>query len=111
LLKQQLLTRPEDPDLLLTLAQAHAAMGETDDAIVLADRVLPIVKGDPLLLYNVACAYSLAGAVDSALAALEASAAAGMRDTDWMEQDSDLDAVRSDPRFAALVDRLKDRMH
>jgi hypothetical protein len=34
-----------------------------------------------------------------------------MRDTDWMEQDSDLDAVRSDPRFAALVDRLKDRMH
>lgn len=54
---------------------------------------------------NVACAYAVAGEADKALDALERVFAEGTANLAWIEQDSDLDALRSHPRFAALQRR------
>jgi hypothetical protein len=59
-----------------------------------------------MLLYNVACIFSLAGRVDEALGYVEASVDHGMRLRGWLEHDSNLDAIRNTPRFQAVMERL-----
>ena len=76
-------------------------------ALEWASRILDRAGDDALVLYNLACLYSLAGEVSSALDALERSYAAGLADPDWMNQDSDLDNIRSHARYAALVARME----
>ena len=62
--------------------------------------------GDAMLLYNIACIRAMAGATDEALDCLERAVQAGMRNRGWLEHDSNLDSIRSDPRFAALMHEL-----
>jgi adenylate cyclase len=59
-----------------------------------------------MVLYNVACAYSVAGLVDEALQALDQAATRGMRHRSWVENDSEFDNIREDPRFAEILARM-----
>jgi adenylate cyclase len=59
-----------------------------------------------MLLYNVACIQSLAGDREAALTTLEQSFAAGMSAREWLEHDSNLEPIRDDPRFQAILERL-----
>jgi hypothetical protein len=43
---------------------------------------------------------------EPALACLESSVKFGMHHRGWLEHDSNLDAIRDDPRFAALLASL-----
>ncbi len=54
-------------------------------------------------LYDVACSYSVEGRTDAALTMLERAVAEGFRDFAWMGRDSDLDSIRTDPRFVAIT--------
>jgi putative intracellular protease/amidase len=56
--------------------------------------------------YNLACAYAMLGEKDKALDALGKAVAAGFADRRWMGQDSNLDGLRSDPRFKAIAKRI-----
>ena len=58
---------------------------------------------DPMLLYNVACNYAQLNKHDDALTALEQAVDRGFGDKAWIEHDSDLDALRSSPRYQALL--------
>ncbi|HEX9982856.1 MAG TPA: M56 family metallopeptidase [Thermoanaerobaculia bacterium] len=53
--------------------------------------------------YNMACAYALADKKDQALGALATAVRAGYDDFDHIKEDSDLDSLRSDPRFAQIA--------
>jgi len=105
--RRRLEINPDDLQTLLALSTAQLVLSKTDKAIELADRVLALAGDDAAILYNAACVYSRAGATDTAIAVLEKSFDAGLADPSWMEQDSDLDKVRDDPRFIALVERMK----
>lgn len=70
-------------------AEAHAADGS-----------------DVSLTYNAACTYALLGEADAALDLLEQGAARGFGKRDWVEHDPDLDNLRGDPRFQALLAKL-----
>jgi adenylate cyclase len=59
-----------------------------------------------MLLYNVACIKAMAGAHAEALDCLERSVAQGMRFRAWLEHDSNLDSIRTHPRFAELMRSL-----
>jgi len=48
----------------------------------------------------------MAGREDAALDCLERSVAAGLRHRAWLEHDSNLDSIRSHPRFQAVLRRL-----
>ena len=56
--------------------------------------------------YDLARAYAMLGEKDKALDALGKAVAAGFADRRWMGQDSELDGLRSDPRFKAIAKRI-----
>ena len=98
---------PDDVQTLLYGANALATLGERERSLEWAARVLEVDTDDALVLYNIACFYSLAGEVKPALEALERSYDAGLADPEWMRQDSDLDNLRDEARYQALVERME----
>jgi len=59
------------------------------------------------ILYNLGCGYSLLGETDRALDALRGAVDAGYSDAEGLRNDPDLEPVRSDPRFASLLEQAK----
>jgi putative intracellular protease/amidase len=58
-------------------------------------------------LYNLACAQALQGEREAALTSLEGAAGAGFGDGGYLATDEDLASLREEPRFQALVERLR----
>ena len=56
---------------------------------------------------RVACAYAVRGDCDRAIELLDRAVRGGRGNLGWIENDPDLDALRGDPRFAAIVGRLR----
>ncbi|MFH1421262.1 MAG: hypothetical protein ABIH42_00880 [Planctomycetota bacterium] len=59
--------------------------------------------------YNIACAYSLQGNIDDAFAHLSLAIKYGYNDANHIEEDSDLNNIKSDPRFNELLQQLKNK--
>jgi HEAT repeat protein len=69
-----------------------------------------ILKQNPkheVAAYNLACARSLLGEKDAALAALRRSVDLGFRDWRHMEQDDDLDPIRETTEMKAIMSQLR----
>ncbi|HSC77843.1 MAG TPA: tetratricopeptide repeat protein, partial [Candidatus Acidoferrales bacterium] len=98
--------QPDDARALYLGAGALANLGQRDRALEWCKRALAIDSEDTGILYNVACAYSNLGMVEEGLKCLEDAVDFGFGHKAWIEHDSDLDALRSSPRFQALLARL-----
>lgn len=93
---------PDRQEALHGVAHFEFAAGQRARAEALVLAAASIGPRDADLLYDLACARSLAGDVPHGLAYLEEAIAAGYRQWEWMDRDSDLAAVRADPGFAGL---------
>ena len=65
------------------------------------------IGGNPIVMYNLACAFALGGAPDSALTWLGHAVDAGYRQPDAMESDADLASIRADERYRALLEKAR----
>ncbi|HEU5171015.1 MAG TPA: protein kinase [Gemmatimonadales bacterium] len=97
---------PDDARALYMGANSLVLLGEAARAIEWTERALALDPEDTSILYNVACVYALGGDADRALDCLEQTARLGMRNRAWIENDSDLDSLRGQPRFQALLARV-----
>jgi TolB-like protein len=97
---------PDDARALYMGANGLVALGEVEKGLEWARRAVGMGPDDPMLLYNVACIFSLANHVDEALDYVEASVANGMRFRGWLEHDSNLDNIRHTPRFQAVMEKI-----
>ncbi len=61
---------------------------------------------EPVVLYNVACFYAMQGDKDRSLELLTRAVEQGWGDRAWLETDSDLDSLRADHRFTALLEGI-----
>lgn len=59
--------------------------------------------------YNIACAYSLQGNIDDAIRHLALAIKYGYDDSEHLEKDSDLNNIRSDPRYKELLESLREK--
>jgi len=85
-----------------------AVLGEVDRAKEWAERAMVIDPDDGLTKYNVACFCSLVGEYDRAIDLLvELLPTATHERKRWVEHDSDLDPIRSHPRFREVLALLK----
>jgi len=98
---------PDDNNARVKGAIALMQLGQRDKAEEWLRLVEESSRGDSLTLYNIACVYSVAGEVDRGMDFLERSVEAGAHDLSWFLQDSDLDNLRGDPRFEALIEGLR----
>ncbi len=69
-------------------------------------RALALDPDDPAILYNVACNLSGLGQIAEAIDCLERTVKVGAAYKDWMMNDTDLDPLREEERFKALVASL-----
>jgi adenylate cyclase len=103
---ERLELRPDDARALYMGANGLVALGEYEKGLEWARRARAIAPEQPMLLYNLGCIYSLAGQIDEALDCLEKAVAHGFLHKAWFEHDSNLDPLRSQTRFLALMEKL-----
>lgn len=84
----------------------HAA-GKLDEALVLHQRAAGFPETAGVANYNIACVHALKGDEDAAFAALDRSIAAGFAGAEHMDKDPDLDSLRGDARFSAVMDAAR----
>jgi serine/threonine-protein kinase len=99
------------PDLhshKITLAYCHLAKGETGEALeLLDDHVMAAAQADQDSSYRLATAYAMAGMADEAIEWLERAVAMGNENYPWISTNRYWGAVQEDPRFKAILERLK----
>ena len=90
------------------LGNSFLERGEYEKAIEQYQRGLEIEPKNSLIYYNLACSYSRMKKIEPALDALEKSVEYGYRDGQWMQKDADLDNLRDQPRYKAIVQKLRE---
>lgn len=102
--ERELTLHPGNPRPAYLGAVGLAVLGELDRAKEWADRALAIDPDDGLAKYNVACFCSLIGERERAIdLLLELLPSATHERKSWIKHDSDLDAIRTHPRFAEVL--------
>lgn len=94
---------PENAAAWFQLGYALHAAGQLEQAAEVHRRAAEFDDYRGIALYNLGCAHALMGNTDQAFEALFASQEAGFRMRGQAEDDSDLESLRDDPRFEALM--------
>lgn len=98
---------PRYVEALQILGDDYTRRGRFDDGLKVDERLAQLRPDDSLVLYNLACSYSLTDQVDQALAALESALKMGYRDFKWLAEDPDLQNVRRHPMFQKIRAKLR----
>ena len=106
LAEKAILLNPEDARACYMGAGAMIRLGQEKRGLQWAKRALALDPDDPAILYNVACALAGLGQIEDAIDCLERTVKVGAAYKDWMMNDTDLDPLRDQERFKALVASL-----
>ena len=107
-IERRLQRRPDDVRALLLGSVQAAHEGNAERARALGDRAMAARPDDFSTAYNVACAQALLGERDRALELLDRAVRHGRGNLGWIEHDTDFASLRGDPRFEAIVGRLRE---
>lgn len=94
---------PDYSDALRAHGNNLTAKGYFVEGLNVDKRLISLRPSDPLAHYNLACSYALLKKPDHAILALRRAIELGYRDFKYIREDRDLDSLRSDPRFRALL--------
>ena len=104
-IERQLDFNSEDTRALSLGSGCLARLGERERSIDWAERAVAIDPGDAVILYAVACVYAILEFPDEAIDYLDQAVQAGFGNFGWIENDPDMDFIRSDPRYLAILKR------
>jgi adenylate cyclase len=109
--EKEVKARPDNAGALCFGAIMLAELGEVERALSWASRAAMFAGDNIPVQYNIGCCYAKLGKPEQAIDCLErqltASHAYLILRLPWMQKDSDLDSIRSYPRFTALVRRME----
>lgn len=100
---------PDYIDALRVHGNNLTLKGRFADGLKIDRRLVDLRPHDPLAHYNLACSYALLKKIDPALRALRSALELGYSNFRFLREDSDLDAVRKDPRFRRLLREYENR--
>jgi non-specific serine/threonine protein kinase len=98
---------PADARALSLGAGALYRDGQQERARQWVDRALEIAPDDSVVIIGAACLCAKAGRREEMLELLEKVMARGWGKREWIDHDPDYDLVRDDPRFQALLAKLR----
>ena len=103
----------EHPDVgraWANLGYARLEAGDPKGGTSAYQRALDLGYQTPMTLYNLACCAARSGDVDGAFRWLDRADKAGFEIGEHAGSDIDLDPLRGDPRFGAMLDRWDQKM-
>jgi serine/threonine protein kinase/tetratricopeptide (TPR) repeat protein len=92
---------------LLNLCDGWIQLGRLERALRVCSDAVEAEPGDPVNHYNLAGVLALLGRSDAAFAALEEDVRLGDRDWRYLSGDPWFESLRGDPRFSALIERMR----
>ena len=98
---------PNYVDALQILGDHYTQRGRISEGLKVDERLASLELGNPLVFYNLACSYSLAGELDHAAIALEKALQLGYRDFNWLAKDPDLKPLRAHAVFDDLKAKIR----
>lgn len=98
---------PAYVECLMYLGNAYTATGLYEKGLEVDLRLEKLRPEDSLVYYNLACSYSLMGMLSESLDALEKAVDLGYDDLEHLAGDSDLDGVKDEDGYKALIFKLK----
>ncbi len=94
-------------DVLRCQGELLSRKGQHERALAIDRRLAVLLPEDPVVQYNLACSLAQVGETRAAIAALRQAIQHGYRDLAHLETDSDLDGLRREPEYRALLSELK----
>ena len=107
LIERHLELNPDDARALNLGAVALGRQGQKERGLEWARRSLAADPEDSGLLYNTACFFAVQGEREEALDCLEKAVDLGFGLRGWIENDSDLASLHEEPRFKAVLQKLR----
>ena len=94
---------PDDGRAITMAAVCCSRLGDRARGLEWAEQATVVDPEDANVAYNVACLLALEGERDRAIELLQRAFQVGFARRDWIEHDPDLESLRGDPRFQAMV--------
>jgi tetratricopeptide (TPR) repeat protein len=94
---------PDYIDVLRCQGELLTRKGQHERALTIDRRLVSLLPSDSYVLYNLACSLALLDEPQEAIAALRRSLQCGYADLDYLKIDSDLDTLRGEPEYLALL--------
>ena len=92
---------------MIAIGDLYTYRGMVEKGLDVDIRLSRLRPDDDLILYNLACSYSLMHQIDKAFGAMKLALECGYDDLNYLEVDDDLDHLRKDERFQEFFDRLR----
>ena len=105
-IERHLEVNPEDSRARQMGAVAFIELGDLEKGLEWGAKVVTMDPENPMLLYNSACVFSVAGDTERAIECLEKAIHTGYTNKGALLNDPDLDPIRNHPRFQTLVKQL-----
>jgi tetratricopeptide (TPR) repeat protein len=94
---------PNYIDVLRCQGELLSRKGLHERALGIDRRLAELLPTDFVIRYNLACSLAVGGHRREAIAALRAALEQGYDDFEYLENDGDLDSLREDPAYVALL--------
>jgi tetratricopeptide (TPR) repeat protein len=94
-------------DVVGLLGGLYTKAGRISDGLKMDRKLVRLEPKNPTAHYNLACSLALCKKRPDALRSLRKALSLGYDDLDWMEQDPDLEILKTDPEFRKLLGQLK----
>jgi tetratricopeptide (TPR) repeat protein len=98
---------PAYVDVVEILGGLYTKHGRIAAGLKMDRKLVKLQPGNPTAHYNLACSLALSQRNSDALRSLRQAVELGYKDFDWLQQDPDLEGLKSHPEFVALLEQLK----
>jgi len=98
---------PNYVDALQLLGDHYTQRGRYTEGLKVDERLARLEPENSLILYNLACSYSLNDQFDRAALALEKALSLGYRDFAWLAKDPDLKKFRQQPAYDEIKVKIR----
>ena len=98
---------PDSVEVLVTLARVLTDLGRLEEGLSVDEKLVSLIPRNPIVHYNLGCSQALLGRTDEALDSLRQAIRLGYTDLDYMRRDADLESLREEPGFEALIEELR----
>ena len=94
-------------EALTVLGDLYTKKGMFKKGLDVDKRLSRLRPDDSIVLYNLACSYSLVGEIDNSFETIKQAVAVGYTDYQYLEQDADLRNLLADSRFQKYLGECK----